>query len=281
MAQAIYYDGTWYDENIRLTGPMDHAFWMATVVFDGARAFGGLAPDLMVHCERLIDSAGRMGLAAVKSAAEVHALSIEGVRRFPAKAELYIRPMFFAREGFVIPEPESTDFVLAIYDSPMPSYQGFTVCLSRYRRPGRDQAPTDAKASCLYPNSQRMLREAARRGFDNAIVLDANGNVAEYATSNLWIAKDGVAMTPAVNGTFLNGVTRRRVIGLLRDSGVEVRECVLTFDDVMAADEVFSTGNYGKVLPVTRVEERDLQPGPVCQKARELYFDFAESARVL
>lgn len=281
MAQAIYYDGTWYDENIRLTGPMDHAFWMATVVFDGARAFGGLAPDLMAHCERLIDSAGRMGLAAVKSAAEVHALSIEGIRRFPAQAELYIRPMFFAREGFVIPEPESTDFVLAIYDSPMPSYQGFTVCLSRYRRPARDQAPTDAKASCLYPNSQRMLREATARGFDNAIVLDANGNVAEYATSNLWIAKDGVAMTPAVNGTFLNGVTRRRVIGLLRDSGVEVRECVLTFDDVMAADEVFSTGNYGKVLPVTRVEARDLQPGPVCQKARELYFDFAESARVL
>src|SRR3546814_6001125 len=71
-------------------------------------------------------------------------------------------------------------------------------------------APTDAKASCLYPNSARALNEASKRGFDNAVVLDALGNVAELATANLWIAKDGVAVTPAPNGTFLNGITKQR-----------------------------------------------------------------------
>src|SRR3546814_12090816 len=90
-------------------------------------------------------------------------------------------------------------------------------------------APTDAKASCLYPNSARALNEASKRGFDNAVVLDALGNVAELATANLWIAKDGVAVTPAPNGTFLNGITKQRAMQLLTAAGIEVRETRLTW----------------------------------------------------
>ena len=141
-------------------------------------------------------------------------------------------------------------------------------------------APTDAKASCLYPNSQRALREAAERGFDNAIIRDPVGNIAEFATANIWIAKDGVAITPVDNGTFLAGVTRKRVMELLTDSGVEVEQQTLTWDDVFSADEVFSTGNYGKVMPVTQLEDRDMQPGPVATKAYDLYFEFAKSTSV-
>jgi branched-chain amino acid aminotransferase len=127
---------------------------------------------------------------------------------------------------------------------------------------------------------QRALVEAAGRGFDNAITLDASANVAELATANLWIATDGVAMTPACNGTFLNGITRQRVIRLLREAGTEVQETTLTKADILDADEVFSTGNYGKVLPITRVEDRHYQTGHVYRKARELYFEFARSQPV-
>jgi branched-chain amino acid aminotransferase len=182
--------------------------------------------------------------------------------------------------GFVTPEPESTTFALTVYASPMPEPNGMACCFSSYRRPARDAAPTDAKASCLYPNMQRALVEASRRGFDNAITFDAAANVAELATANLWIARDGVAMTPVCNGTFLNGITRQRVIQLLRDDGTEVREATLTRHDVLEADEVFSTGNYGKVLPITRVEDRHYQMGHVYQKARALYFEFAQSQPV-
>ena len=77
------------------------------------------------------------------------------------------------------------------------------------------------------------------------------------------------------NGTFLNGITRQRVIRLLRTAGVEVHERTMTFQDVLDADEVFSTGNYGKVMPITRVEGRDLQPGPIYTRARSLYWSFA------
>jgi branched-chain amino acid aminotransferase len=273
---AIYFhDGQWLEEQPRLIGPRDHAFWMASVVFDGARAYNGLAPDVDMHCERLAESARNMLLAPTMEPGEMTELCLEAVRKLPREGEYYIRPMYYGTEGFIIPEPESTKFVLAVYESPMPEWHGMKVCMASVRRPSRDQAPTTAKASCLYPNSAIGLRAANARGFDNAIVLDPNGNVAELLTANLWIVKDGVAMTPAINGTFLNGVTRRRVIDLLKADGIEVRETTMTVNDVMTADEVFSTGNYGKVLPIVKVEDRDLQPGPVTTRARDLYFDYS------
>ena len=89
------------------------------------------------------------------------------------------------------------------------------------------------------------------------------------------MAKDGVVATPVPNGTFLDGITRQRVIKLLREDGVEVRERSLTFDDFRHADEIFSTGNYAKVTPLVQLEERKMQPGPLYARARKLYFDWA------
>jgi branched-chain amino acid aminotransferase len=135
--------------------------------------------------------------------------------------------------------------------------------------------PTDAKAGCLYPNNARALRAAKAAGFDNALVLDMLGNVAETTTSNIFMVRDGVVRTPAINGTFLNGVTRQRVIALLKAEGYTVEETTLRYSDFETADEIFSTGNYAKVMPITRIDDRVLQPGPVARKARELYLDFA------
>ena len=272
-----FYEGDWHEGNIGIVGPRTHALWLGSSVFDGARAFEGVTPDLDNHCKRVVRSARNLGLAPMLTCGEIEELARDGVRQFPRGAELYIRPMFFAEEGFIVPLPESTRFALSVYEAPLPSAKGFSVCLSSFRRPAPDMAPTDAKASCLYPNSARAISEALGRGFDNAVVLDFEGNVAEFATSNIFCVKDGVAHTTVANGTFLAGVTRQRVISLLRDAGVTVHERSLKFDEVLAADEVFSTGNYGKVLPITRVEKRDLQPGPVYTRARALYWDFAHS----
>ena len=276
--KALHFlDGEWVEGNPPIMGPMTHAAWMASVVFDGARAFEGVTPDLDRHCQRLVNSAETFGLKAVHSAGEMLEIAQDGLKHFAKDAALYLRPMLWADTGFVSPDPESTRFCFTLYEAPLPSGDGFSVCLSSFRRPMPNMAPTDAKASCLYPNSARALGEAGKRGFDNAVVLDALGNVAELATANIWIAKDGVAVTPAPNGTFLNGVTKQRVMQLLEQRGIKVREARVTWQDVMSADEVFSTGNYGKVLPITRVEDRDLQPGPVCTTAREAYWDWAHS----
>jgi len=137
--------------------------------------------------------------------------------------------------------------------------------------------PVDAKAGCLYPNNARALFEARARGFDDAIMCDSLGNAAELATSNIFMVKDGIVSTPVPNGTFLSGITRQRVIGLLRGAGVQVLEATMRYADFERADEIFSTGNFSKVLPVIRIGERALQPGPMYRKARELYWAFAHA----
>jgi branched-chain amino acid aminotransferase len=275
MDARFWHDGRWWDSQPKVLGPMDHAMWMSSSVFDGARIFDGLAPDLDRHCERLIDSAEKMLLRPTHTAAQVKEIALEGFAQLPRDKAYYVRPMFYAMRGFVAPEPESTRFLLAVYEAPMPAPAGFSVTAAPFRRPARDAAPIDAKAGCNYPNGQRALVWARQRGFDNALILDPAANVAELATANIWVAKDGVAMTPAWNGTFLNGITKQRVAELLAADGVEVRETTLTLDDFAEADEIFSTGNYGKVMPCVRYEERELQPGPVFRRARELYFDYA------
>ena len=277
MTAVHFIDGTWVEGNPPIMGPMTHAAWMASVVFDGARAFDGVTPDLDRHCERLNESAKTFGLKPLKPAGEVLEIAKEGIAKFPNGAALYVRPMLWAEEGFVRADPESTRFLCSVFEAPMPEPKGFSVCISSFRRPLLSMAPTNAKASCLYPNSGRALGEAEDKGFENAVVLDGLGNVAELATANLWMAKDGAAHTPVPNGTFLNGITKQRVAKLLQAAGIPVYERTISVQELLDADEIFTSGNYGKVLPITRIEKRDLQPGPVYAKARALYFDWAHS----
>lgn len=278
MTAWTYVDGTWHEGNPKVMGPLTQAAWLCASVFDGARAFDGCTPDLDRHCRRVVRSARALSLKPTVSPEEIEALAREGVAKFPKGAELYIRPMFFAENGGVEPDPDSTRFLIAVYDSPMPKPNGFSACFSKFRRPSAEVAPTDAKAGCLYPNSARAQLDARARGFDAAVMLDMNGNVAEFATSNLFIGMDGSVHTPVLNGTFLAGITRQRVIDLLRDAGVPVHERTITAEEVLHADELFSSGNYAKVVPAARIEGRDLQPGPLYRRARDLYWEFARSS---
>ncbi len=272
---VTYVDGKWLEGNPPVLGPRSHGMWLSSVAFDGARAFKGAAPDLGLHCARAVKSASILGLRPMLTGSEIEELAWEGIHRFPDDAELYICPMFWAESGFVAPDPDSTRFLISVYESPLPEADGFSACLSSFRRPARDMAPTDAKASCLYPNVARCLSEARSRGFDTAVVRDPSNSVAEFAYTNLFMVKDGTVHTPAPNGTFLNGITRQRIAGLLRDDGLEVVERTIDFDELLEADEVFATGNYAKVHPCARIEDRSFAIGPVYTRARQLYFEFA------
>ena len=156
-----------------------------------------------------------------------------------------------------------------------PATAATTLGRTRFRRPVLEDAVVNAKAGCLYPNNARMLTEVRSRGFGNALVTDAMGNVAESATANVFMVKDGVAFTPIANGTFLSGITRARHISNMRANGMEVHEAVLSFADFEAADEVFLSGNMNKVTPVTAFEDVSYQVGPVTRRVRELYWDWA------
>jgi branched-chain amino acid aminotransferase len=275
-----FFEGAWHEGNVPIMGARTHAAWLGSTVFDGARAFEGVAPDLDRHCARVNQSAINFKLKPVVDCETWLGLAREGIARFGANAELYIRPMYWAQTGSgggVLFDAETTTWCLCIYEAPMPAPGGAAITLSPFRRPTMENAPVDCKAACLYPNNSRALIEAQSRGFSNCLMLDMLGNVAEFGNSNVFMARDGVVYTPAPNGTFLNGITRQRVIDLLRGDGVTVVESTLRYDDFVRADEIFSSGNFAKVAPVIRIDDRSLQPGPFYQRARKLYWDFAHA----
>jgi branched-chain amino acid aminotransferase len=281
-ATFTFVDGQWISGNPPLIGPTSHAMWLGSTVFDGARWFDGISPDLDLHCERVNRSATNMGMRPVMEAKEIEALALEGVKKFDGKTAIYIKPMYWAEHGLsysvVAPDPDSTRFALCLFEAPMHTAKPSSLTVSPFRRPNPEVAMTGAKTGSLYPNSGRMIIEARARGFDNALARDMNGNVAETASSNIFMVKDGVVMTPIANGTFLAGITRSRVLNLLRRAGYDVRECTLTVEDFMGADEIFTSGNYSKIAPINRLDGRELQEGPVARKALELYMDWARAS---
>lgn len=278
LTSICYFNGQWAEGEVPLMTSATNAAWLANAVFDGARAFEGVAPDLDLHCQRVIRSAEGLLMKPTLTGEQVLALAREGIAKFPADAPLYIRPMFWAESGLVAIDPDSTRFALVISKMPLPDpNKGFSLCLSPYRRSTPEQMPTHAKAACLYPIAGMAIADAKKRGFDNAVMRDLVGNVAELTAQNIVLVKDGVVHTPVPNGTFLNGITRQRVIGLLRDAGVVVAERTIRPEELLEADEIFSTGNHGKVVPCVRYESRTLEAGPMYRKARELYWAFAHS----
>jgi branched-chain amino acid aminotransferase len=276
-----FFNGDWRAGNTAILGARSHAAWLGSLVFDGARAFEGLTPDLDLHCARVNDSAASFFLQPTVTVGEWMELVFDGMKRFDREAELYIRPMYWAETGSpggIRHDPDSTRWCLCIYEAPIPKPAGSSVTLSPFRRPTAECAPVEAKAACLYPNNARALIEAQQRGFDNCLMRDMLGNVAELGTANVFMARDGVVYTPAANGTFLNGITRQRIIRLLREEGVAVIEKSMSYAEFEQADEIFSTGNFSKVSPITRIENRELQPGSFYCKARELYWTYAHSS---
>ena len=277
-----YFDGTWHDGDVPIMRAADHGSWLGTTVFDGARQFDGVTPDLDAHCARVVRSARALMIDPTLTGDEIAAIARDGLRRYNAGAAVYIRPMFWALDGDasgIVPRPGATGFALCLEEIPMADETATTtLTTTRFRRPVLDCAVTNAKAGCLYPNNARMLAEARRKGFGNALVADAMGNVAESATANVFMVRDGEVFTPIANGTFLSGITRARHIANLRAEGVPVHETVLTFDDFRAADEVFLSGNMSKVTPVTAFDDTKYAHGPVTKRIRSLYMDWAHSA---
>ncbi|MFY0597553.1 MAG: branched-chain amino acid aminotransferase [Cognatishimia sp.] len=276
-----YFDGTWQDGNVAVIRAADHVTWLGSQVFDGARKFQGVMPDLEGHCHRLVRSAEALGMNTKVTGDEIMEIVKEGVATYADDAELYIRPMMWATEstpGIIDLDPDSTAFSVCIEPLAMPKPEGFSLTVAPYCRPRQDMALTEAKAGSLYANNGRIMAWARARGFSNALSMDIDGNVAETASTNVFAVKDGVVFTPVPNGCFLNGLTRQRVIGLLRADGIEVNEVKMTIADFETADEIFCTGNIAKVMPVDTFQDRKFGTAPITQRARDLYWDFALSS---
>jgi len=277
-----YFQGTWHKGNPAIINAADHGAWLGSNVFDGARYFNGVAPDLLAHCERVNNSAKALMMEPTVSPDEMVEIVWEGLKLYPAHAAVYIRPMYWALDGdisAIVPKNDTVGFAICLEEIPLaPETTSVRLTETQFRRPVLEDAVVNAKAGCLYPNNARMLVEARSKGFDNALVADAMGNVAETATANIFMVKDGEVFTPVANGTFLAGITRARHISNLKEVGQSVQETVLTFKDFEKADEVFMSGNMNKVTPVIGFNDNQYQVGPITRKVREMYWDWATSS---
>ena len=250
-------------------------------MFDGARVFEGTAPDLDLHCARVNASAKTMFLKPVVTAGELDRTGARGHEELrPGHAALHPADVLGGaapRDRRCRPIRNRRAGASALYETPMRKPDGFSITLSPFKRPTIECAPVDAKAGCLYPNNARAMFEAKSRGFDNCLVCDMLGNVAELANSNVFMAKDGVVFTPDAE----RHVPQRHHPPADHQADARGRHDggrgVLRYRDFENADEIFATGNASKVLPVTRIGERALQPGPLYRKARELYWAFAHA----
>ncbi|MCF8485364.1 MAG: branched-chain amino acid aminotransferase [Rhodobacteraceae bacterium] len=277
-----YWQGRWHDEDLPVMRAADHGIWQGSSVFDGARFVNGLCPDLAKHCARVNASAEALMITPTVDAGDMEQIIRDGLRAYGPDQAVYVRPMYWAIDGGdlgINPMPNSTAFAVSLEQVAMPadSFQT-TVTRTRFRRPVLEDNVCNAKAGCLYPNNARMLVEARSKGFGNALVADAMGNLAESATANVFLVKDGVVFTPIPNGTFLAGITRARHIANLRANGVEVIETVLTFEDAHAADEVFLSGNFAKVTSVRAFDGTEYRSREMTERVRRLYWDWARSA---
>ncbi len=144
-----------------------------------------------------------------------------------------------------------------------------------------DGNATSGAPAALAKRNEQLVEDDPATVEAGRIVLDALGNVAETCSSNVFLARNGVVATPVPTGAFLAGITRNRTVKLLRNAGIAVEERTIKPAELDEADEIFTTGNAGKVQPVSRYEDRDLQPGPIARQAHELYMAFARTQRII
>ncbi|WP_370402329.1 branched-chain amino acid aminotransferase [Sulfitobacter sp. JB4-11] len=280
-----YYNGTWHDGDQMIMTAADHGAWLGTTVFDGARLFDGLAPDVEAHCARVNRSAAALMITPTVETEDMIEIVREGLKSYGTDKAVYIRPMYWALAGDelgIVPREGATGFAVCLEEIPMaPPEAATTLTRTRFRRPVLEDNVVNAKAGCLYPNNARMMVEARSKGFGNALVADAMGNVAESASANVFMVKDGEVFTPIPNGTFLAGITRARHMSNMAQDGIKVHETVLTFEDFHDADEVFLSGNMMKVTPVKAFDDTTYGVGdnqnPITRRVREMYWDWAAS----
>lgn len=280
-----YYNGAWHDGDQMIMTAADHGAWLGTTVFDGARLFDGLAPDVEAHCARINRSARALMITPTVETEDMIEIVREGLKSYSKDQAVYIRPMYWALAGDelgIVPREGATGFAVCLEEIPMaPPEAATTLTRTRFRRPVLEDNVVNAKAGCLYPNNARMMVEARSKGFGNALVADAMGNVAESASANVFMVKDGEVFTPIPNGTFLAGITRARHMSNMAQDGIKVHETVLSFEDFHDADEVFLSGNMMKVTPVKAFDDTTYGVGdnqnPITRRVREMYWDWAAS----
>ena len=264
----------WREANLHV---LSHALHYASSVFEGERAYGGVIFKLTEHSERLAYSARCMGFEIPFSVAEIDAACRE-VCAANGIVDGYVRPVAWRGSEMMGVSAQTTRINVAIAAWPWPSYfspearmKGIALKISDWRRPAPETAPVTAKAAGLYMICTMSKHTAEAEGFEDALMLDWRGQVAEATGANIFfVMEDGCLHTPKPD-CFLDGITRRTVIDLARKRGYEVIERAIMPGEMADAREVFLTGTAAEVTPVGRIADYTYTPGDITRTLMEDY----------
>ncbi len=277
----IWFDGVlvpWREAKLHV---LSHAMHYASAVFEGERVYGGKVFKLSEHSTRLGSSAKLMDMVLPYTSDEIDAATREVVKTNGID-EGYVRPLAWRGAEMMGVSAQQTKIHVAIAAWPWPPYfgdeatlRGIRLAFADYRRPSPETAPVQSKAAGLYMICTLSRHKVEAQGYDDALMLDWRGQVAEATGANVFLVQGGELHTPTPD-CFLDGITRRTVIGLAKARGIKVVERVIWPDELGAADEVFLTGTAAEVTPVREIGPHHFQVGAV---TRQLVEDYARVVR--
>jgi branched-chain amino acid aminotransferase len=283
---TCYFEGQFVQLKDAKISIMTHAFMYGTATFEGIRAYWnedqGRLYGLKVreHVERIRQSCRILLMKDVPSVDELTRLIIETVRRNGFREDVYIRPSFYKSTKAIGVRLHDLDNELCIVTLPFGNYidtaNGVRLMTSSWRRNADEALPARGKITGGYVNMAFQKSEAELNGFDEAVVLTAGGHVNESSAANIFVIRDGVALTPPVSDDLLEGVTRKALVELMTNEGIPTAERSIDRSELYVADEIFVCGTGVQVSPVIEVDHRPVgsgEVGPIGRLVRDRYFD--------
>ena len=266
---------------------MTHGFNYGTAVFEGIRAYWNadaeqlFALELIPHFQRIHSSARLLMMDVKQSPEELAEITVELLRRDGLREDVYVRPIVYKSSELIGVRLHNLESDITIFGVPFGQYidtdSGIRAQVSTWRRTDDNAIPARGKITGAYVNGALAKSEAQLNGFDEAIVLTADGHVSEGSAENLFIVKDGVLITPPVTDNILEGITRRRLMEIGRDQlGAEVVERSIDRTELYGADEVFLCGTGAQISPVIEIDRRSIgsgRPGSLTRQLSKTYFD--------
>lgn len=291
MSNIVYFEGKFVPLEEATLTVKTHAFMYGTSLFEGIRGYW--LPEsreicifrMREHYDRLLDNSKIFYMHPGQTSDELMDITVELVKRNQPDYDTYIRPTLYKGGINIGPNFEKARTDFTVWTHPLGNYvdidKGLSVAVSSWRRVDDNAIPPRAKAGGAYMNTALIVTDARRRGFDDAVVLTAEGTVSEGSAMNLFLVKNGKLITPAKTENILEGITRATIIELAKNEfGLETEERVVDRTEIYTADEMFFCGTGAQVSPVTQVDTRPIgsgEIGPISKKIQDLYFDVVKN----
>jgi len=290
-ATTVWLDGELIDDDRLHVHVLTHALHYGSSVFEGIRVYatpqGPAIFRLREHVDRLVAGAATYGMELAWDAEALSAAIVQTVRASGREAA-YVRPLaFFGGETVRLDPgrecPVHVMIAVLPFDGLVPGGSGtplFRATVSPFMKTPSRALPSTVKAGGHYTNSIRALADAHARGFDEALLRNERGDIAEGSGENVFVVRDGVVITNDADADVLPGITRASVLALAREAGITTRVRPITTDDIAACDEAFFTGTAAEVVPIVRIDEREFAgEGPLTERLRTVYADVVRGRR--